>query len=193
MWKPGADKPAVNLPKSRKPRTSEDGLSMAGGETSATKPKSLSKKRLSGQTMNMRFMKRKKGPQEQEEKTDAGTHSPIPTSSPKPPAAAPLLDNDTTMDLDDENDEPYAVATTVDMYGMQASLVGRRSFGGFNPHTEEVWKSSKASIENDVIDPMKRISDEELLKQYEDLVNERSGSSRPVGNLKGKSRRKLKR
>jgi hypothetical protein len=190
MWKPGTDKPVTKSPKTPKPETSEHGLSLAG-ESSVTKPTSSSKKRLSGATMNMRFMKRKKEPQEHEEKVESGTHSPMSASAPKPAAVAPVQDD--AMDVDDQNDEPYSAATVVDMYGMQASLIGRRSFGGFNPFVEETWKNSKASIENKAIDPTKKISDEELLKQYENLVKERSGSSRPVGNLNGKSRRKSNR
>jgi hypothetical protein len=187
MWKPGTDKPVKKSPKTPKRETSEHGLSLAG-ESSAAKPTSSSKKRLSGATRNMRFMKRKKDSLEHEEKVESGTHSPISASSPKPADFASVQDD--AMDVDDENDEPYSPATVVDMYGMQASLIGRRSFGGFNPFVEETWKNSKASIEHKIIDPKKKISDEELLKQYEDLVKGRSGSSRPVGNLNGKSKRK---
>jgi hypothetical protein len=195
MWKPGTDKPVTKSPKAPTPKspktpkqeTSEHGLSLAG-ESSVSKPTSSSKKRLSGATRNMRFMKRKKEPQEQEEKVESGTDSLTAASSPKRDAVAPVQDD--AMDVDDQIDESYSAATMVEMYGIQASLIGRRSFGGFNPHVEQTWYNSKASIEDKAIDPKKKISDDELLKQYADLVKGRSGSSRPVGNLKGKSKRK---
>merc|ERR550539_2390065 len=39
-------------------------------------------------------------------------------------------------------------ATSVDMYGIEAALIGRRSFRGFNVPIERIWKDSKACLEN---------------------------------------------
>lgn len=81
------------------------------------------------------------------------------------------------------------------MYGIQASIVGRRSFGGFNAAAEEAWKNSKAVANSERDDnnnntKQERISDEELLQRYQDIVNQRSeaasASRRPIGNLKSK-------
>merc|ERR550539_548169 len=68
-------------------------------------------------------------------------------------------------------------ATSVDMYGIEAALIGRRSFRGFNVPIERIWKDSKACLENrEASDrPRKKISDEELLIRYQE--------SRVVGNL----------
>eukprot|EP00980_Cylindrotheca_fusiformis_P028912 scaffold22672_cov141-Cylindrotheca_fusiformis.AAC.15 len=193
MWKPGTQKPKAKSSKTSKPESS--GLSMSAEKTtSQKKPTSSSKKRLSGATMNMRFMKRKKDSHEQEEKQEevvVEMQSPI--SSHAAVAAAPLQQDD-SMDVDnDQNNKTFLIATPVDMYGLKGSITGRRSFGGFNSHMEEVWKNSKAAIQNESIDPKKKISDEELLRQYEALVKDGSGSSRPIGNLNGKSKRKPKR
>jgi hypothetical protein len=130
--------------------------------------------------MNMRFMKRKKETQQYEEKRKLGANDPsISTSSPKSAAMAPVHSD--YMGVDNQNTGCFVAATMIDMYGMQASLIGRRSFGGFNPAIEESWKYSKASIENKTIDPKKIVSDEELLQRYQDIVHKRSQSSKPWG------------
>jgi len=51
--------------------------------------------------------------------------------------------------LDNNNvllSDGYYQATSVDMYGIGASLIGRRSFRGFNPAIERIWKDSKESL-----------------------------------------------
>jgi M-phase phosphoprotein 6 len=116
-------------------------------------------------------------------------------------------DNDMdTDDTDDDNDdddrttptkktttEAYQVATPIDMYGMQAALLGRRSFGSFNPAIEEAWKESKASLELDSsLDRRNKqqATDEELIQRYQEIVKKRSESARTVGNLGEKSKPK---
>ena len=91
-----------------------------------------------------------------------------------------------------EEDVPFSRATPSDMYGMQASLPGRRSFGGFNPAMEEAWKDSKAMLENIRRDkPNQKVTDEELIQRYEDIVKQRSDkASRPIGNLSAKKKQK---
>jgi hypothetical protein len=147
-------------------------------------------------------MKRKKETQEFESKRkqQPNSRSPAASSSPKPVAAAAEFDDD-PMDIsmvdDAEEEEPFSRATPDDMYGMQSSLIGRRSFGGFNPAMQEAWKDAKASLENELSEGGKskqKVSDEELLQRYQDLVQKRSESSRPVGNLnKDKANRKKRR
>jgi hypothetical protein len=62
---------------------------------------------------------------------------------------------------------------------------------------QEAWKDAKASLENELSEGGKskqKVSDEELLQRYQDLVQKRSESSRPVGNLnKDKANRKKRR
>ena len=105
--------------------------------------------------------------------------------SPRAVAAAPEKDDD-PMDVDEQNDNrvPFARATPAEMYGMQSALIGRRSFGGFNAAMEEAWKESKAALEDTQLEkPKKKVSDEELIQRYQELVDKRSDKSRPVGNL----------
>ena len=83
------------------------------------------------------------------------------------------------------------------MYGMQAALIGRRSFGGFNPAMEEAWNACKAALEHhsntEGGSKHPKVSDEELLQRYEEIVQKRSESSRSIGNLREKSKTKRQR
>jgi hypothetical protein len=128
-----------------------------------------------------------------------------------PPSTLPLasergFDDDGDDDDMDTADDPttttttkteaYQVATPIDMYGMQAALLGRRSFGGFNLVIAEAWKESKASLEMDAsLDRPKKQkeTDEELIQRYQDVVNKRSESLRAVGNLRDKGKPKRQR
>ena len=106
------------------------------------------------------------------------------------------------MDIDEDepamattsSDGPYARASPADMYGIQGTIIGRRSFGGFNRAMEDAWKDCKASIENQSSEHRKnkpKVSDEELIQRYKDIVDHRSldaGSSRPIGNLNKKKK-----
>jgi hypothetical protein len=92
-------------------------------------------------------------------------------------------DNDDAMEIDetevpDDDDDstnaaaPFSKATPADMYGMGATLIGRRSFGGFNQAMEDAWKGCKATLENRSESKKKeKVSDEELLKRYKDSVD----------------------
>lgn len=208
MWKPGDEKPKeasksskgrgdnMNLQKKKNnnnsPKTPKAGASSSsmGENTPPKSPASSIKKRLSGATMNMRFMKRKKETEEYE--TNRKSHTP----PPKPEPAAPAVEDDEDpMEMEDGESITFLQATPSDMYGMQADLVGRRSFGGFNVSMEEAWKESKAALEHRQDDSKSNkdhISDEELVKRYQDLVQNRDGK-RGVGNLKDKNKRKQKR
>lgn len=162
--------------------------------------------------MNMRFMKRKAERHDQTQRRQSGASpggssqlsSPLvqrKLEASPPGAPGNPIDKDDGMDVDTPENgsgmtssasQPYAPATSIDMYGMQASLIGRRSFGGFNAAMEEAWKDSKASFENRLEKPKQKISDEELIKRYQDIVKKRSESSRPVGNLQEKTKRRKK-
>lgn len=200
MWKPGTAKPKSPSPKTptrtTKKQEPSNGVMKLSGNTPMSAEASA-KKRLSGATMNMRFMKRKKETQQHEESrrnSSGAAHSPAAAAAPSPKAATPSArgeeeEND-PMDVeeDDEFRELFSRATPADMYGMQASLIGRRSFGGFNPSIEEAWKDSKDRFENDRLEnnsSNQKVSDEELLQRYKNIVKKRSdSSSRPIGNLK---------
>ena len=250
MWQPGTPSPAAGKNSSQKKnkkqknKTHEESLTppLQGSESirgstnaKGTTPTAMSStpKRLSGATMNMRFMKRKQETQEQENErkrvtleraqasmgfetttTETATTSPrsalsatvLTAAAPSPQIPAPLVaenefkecdddDNDNNMDTDEPTTQGYQVATPIDMYGLQAALLGRRSFGGFNTAIEDAWKTSKESLEMDAsIDRPNRkkqqqATEEELIQQYQDIVKKRSESSRAVGNLKDKGRR----
>lgn len=157
--------------------------------------------------MNMRFMKRKKETDDyEEERRKSGVQSssstPIATTTPNnkhttiPTPEAATRKNDDKMDIDDDDassSDECAETTTLGLHGMQGMLTGRRSYGGFNPAVEDAWEKSTAAIENRSLEPSRKISDEELLRQYEAIVKERSGSSRPIGNLNGKKKGKKNR
>lgn len=196
---------------------------MANTDTPSA-PKESTPKRLSGATMNMKFMKRKQERQDQDHQRKrlsiegtgttailAAATTPSSTSvseqQPRttPPPAVGRPDNTVTsqhhesMDIDDHHSTPtnqmnFEVATPIDMFGMQAALIGRRSFGGFNTAMEDAWKQSEASLKQQPNQAKKsKISDEELIKQYQDIVNKRSESTRAVGNLRAKSMPKRQR
>lgn len=246
MWEPGTAPPGSGKKTPNKQQSKKTnkatlassplegtGQILASPADESSSKKSTTPKRLSGATMNMRFMKRKEETRQQEKERERrrrsadGSDSAIPvannnnnnsTSAIAPaPAASPLTQpgtpavpstttsNRSQNNIDDamEVDEPnsytlanYQVATPVDMYGMQASLIGRRSFGGFNAAMEDAWKESKASLEDRSDEDRRRktkVSDEELIQRYQDIVKKRSESSRPVGNLRDKAKTKRQR
>mmetsp|Transcript_43058 Transcript_43058/g.104217 ORF Transcript_43058/g.104217 Transcript_43058/m.104217 type:complete len:197 (+) Transcript_43058:223-813(+) len=194
MWKPGTERPSPRAEKPGTPETPKNGAKEE--KSSEKKPSSSAKKRLSGATMNMRFMKRKKETDDyEEERRKSGVQSsPIPTSNLHSTTPAPKATPNDKMDIDDDSStsDDFAKTTTLGLHGMQAMLPGRKSYGGFNPVVEDAWEKSTAAIENRSLEPSRKISDEELLRQYEAIAKGRSGSSssRPIGNLKGKKGKK---
>lgn len=200
MWKPGTEKPSGSLlsksSEKKKKKGTRPNLDLSindGGGALSLKAKSPSsatpRKRLSGGTMNMRFMKRRKSDIDANKSEDS--EKPTPDSQRKLP-----LQNNDVMDIESDNDNAsedeskYAPATSVDMYGIEASLIGRRSFRGFNAPIERIWKDSKGRLENRGLNdrPGKKVSDEELLQRYKDIARERG--SRGVGNLDKKNKKR---
>ena len=199
-------------------------------------------KKLSGATMNMRFMQRKKQVQAINNTNNSSSVSAIRreqhASRYQSPAAshsslADKMNTSDSMDLDgqqQQQEEAPAIspmlqhspahlllfqqqhqtadripidttpATTSDMYGLAVQVVGRRSFGGFNRNTELTWKasykshqqgSSNSEPNNNNNNKQQKISDEELLARYANLVksrNDKDNTRTPVGNLKQKVR-----
>ncbi|KAG7359735.1 M-phase phosphoprotein 6 [Nitzschia inconspicua] len=216
MWKPGSDRPSdpSRPPGQKRPPSRSPNPPLSGGtnSTPTTSASSTSpRKRLSGTTMNMKFMKRKKEMIQNEEKRKAaaeaiaassnGESSVFAAPTPQQNQGPTPMDIDHNMNTDNseaylsanlDNNSQYAqVTTSVDMYGSQAALIGRRSFGGFNPAMERAYSDSKASVENRASDrPLQKISDEELLERYKESVMQRESDGRGVGNLDGKVKKR---
>mmetsp|Transcript_15314 Transcript_15314/g.42358 ORF Transcript_15314/g.42358 Transcript_15314/m.42358 type:complete len:225 (-) Transcript_15314:985-1659(-) len=189
MWKPGSEKPqqsprtpqkekdngkdSAKTSSGTKQRSNKKGGSkdvkplsspdLADNKTAAQLPTSSAKKRLSGATMNMRFMKRKKETDEYESSRSV-SQSPAQQRSRQSHGNTPQHDKATTGNnganasrtIDDEDDASFVdyaenlrfqEASPSDMYGMQADLTGRRSFGNFNKIVEDAWRTSKRALE----------------------------------------------
>jgi hypothetical protein len=210
MWQPGESKPEeTSDPMDMHTDTVELGEAKGKGTDTRNKdglqktPPQPSKK-LSGITMNMRFMQRKAEEKEQEAKrrrSAGGSRAVDHSVSPKRPQHTngdeEDDDDDDDMSDDDEDDEAtFQVAGSVDMYGPQAHVLGRRSFGGFNLPMEHAMKSfhvSQSSLDPNSKKP--KVSDDELLKRYEGYVKNgrrREDATRPIGNLQNKQKRKAK-
>lgn len=233
MWKPGTAKPNGSLTPSsssgkKKKKPSRPKLDLGGidddirGEsiTKTTTPSSSTpRKRLSGGTMNMRFMKRRtdtisdnnnNNNNEDEKRKNNNSNSSKTTSSHQ------RMEKDDAMDIDKDDDDDngggandastekdnvdgssyYAQATSVDMYGIEASLIGRRSFRGFNTAMERIYKDSKACLEKrgDNTDrPTQKVSDEELLLRYQENRGKSTGGGRGVGSFDKKNKNKKRR
>jgi hypothetical protein len=216
MWQPGESKPeAASDPMDVNADTVELGEATPKGKGSKNTPVgSLQKgtppsssKKLSGTTMNMRFMQRKAEEKKQQEESkrrrSAGSMAVDQVVSPKRPQHTnddgEDDDDDDDMSDDDEDDDEtgtpaFQVAGTEDMYGPQAHVLGRRSFGGFNRPMEEASKSFHGSEDPlDGNNKKPKVSDDELLKRYEVYVKngrQREGAARPVGNLQNKRKAK---
>eukprot|EP00593_Proboscia_inermis_P005714 CAMPEP_0171322274 /NCGR_PEP_ID=MMETSP0816-20121228/114857_1 /TAXON_ID=420281 /ORGANISM="Proboscia inermis, Strain CCAP1064/1" /LENGTH=154 /DNA_ID=CAMNT_0011820711 /DNA_START=164 /DNA_END=628 /DNA_ORIENTATION=+ len=130
--------------------------------------------------MGMKFMQRKL---EQKEATDSIRRNLDEEDSSKKRE----MESDETMEDVDQASGSSAeicqqpeMASSSDMYGITAQIVGRRSFGGFNKSVEETWKSDLESRESGRISSraMKlEVSDEELLRRYEKYVHRSAGQT----------------
>jgi hypothetical protein len=128
-----------------------------------------SKRELSGATMGMRFMQK----HVQNQST---------SFSPNPRNPNETLRN-TTEEISSSN-QP----TNVDMYGLQFSLIGRRSFGGFKPKINNNWQECLSFLtgEDKKGSKRKHISDDELIERYKELVKNRSDHSKASRTRKRK-------
>ena len=232
MWKPGTTKPSNGSTRAQTPpatrpvggssllSSSPPSRSVASDSKAPAPNSDSSKKRLSGATLNMRFMKRKKETQQHQiqqrggmQRQEGSISSQDNYSKNSSPHDRQGMQQSTTsaMEIDDEGKmhrngsdstvpgNPYLIATPIDMYGVEGNMIGRRSYGGFNPAMEEAWKDSKAMIDNGghirSTANQKHISDEELLQRYREVVQNRDddGKKRPIGNLRGKLQSKHRR
>lgn len=225
MWKPGNKKPdgpnmtpGLQGSQGKSPKNPSSAVSSRSQAVQSLSPPQSAKKRLSGATMNMKFMKRKKEMMQNEEKRAAvtiaaggtfsnGIATSVAGNSKAATWQATPLQEATAMDVDQSlstksdghvsggrnNSVCYAqVTSSVDMYGMQAALLGRRSFGGFNAAIERAYSNSKGSIENRTIAGPRgqKISDEELLERYKEIAMSRDDNGRGVGNLDHKVKKR---
>ena len=151
-------------------------------------------KRLTGATMNMRFMKRK------------GDSSTSGTPDMKEIPADDGVEKEwTESDLggphqvDDSMANLPLIANAADMFGISAEIVGRRSFGNFNKAVQDTYASAleeKVSGKRRIKAGKKTISDEEMIARYQKYVKgEDNNNVKAIGNLaqKGKRKKKLNR
>ena len=100
----------------------------------------------------------------------------------------------------------YEITTSsIDMYGISSEIIGRRSYNNFNKSVEETYVQALDGRRKQKIDSKvekEQISDEELLKRYEQYVkgertdlraNENNVPNNDIGNLKAKLAKKRKR
>jgi len=94
----------------------------------------------------------------------------------------PDENDDDTSDSDSDDDDDvvmteassrFSAATASDMYGHgQVSLIGRRSFGGFNPTIAEAWQFSQQTADQAAMssnNKKSKLSDKELVQRYQDM------------------------
>jgi M-phase phosphoprotein 6 len=129
-----------------------------------------SKRELSGATMGMRFMQKRI-------QIEAANNS------------SPHTTNLEQISRNAIEESPCSnQPSNVDMYGLQSSLIGRRSFGGFKPKINNNWQECLSFITGKDKKGSKRkhISDDELVQRYKELVTNRSDHSKSSKTRKRK-------
>ena len=140
-------------------------------------------KRLTGATMNMRFMTRsaEKDAVEKEENLNDNMEWSKPTA-----AQHQISQLDKCFALPEK-------ASDVDMYGISADLIGRRSFKKFNVAVEEsfqnsldvkIFHKSRSKVKNSTV------SDEEMIERYKKYVRGGDSLPAPIGGLGNKDKKK---
>lgn len=179
MWKPGETKPKGEEQKREsKTNTSHKTPAKTYAINGPTKNEnSVTKTKLSGSTMGMRFMQR---------------------SGQYPAVVKP---NEVDGETSSAETKPNTrIATSSDMYGVQ--LIGRRAFGNFNKSVSANYTYAKNAYEGTTSSKKKKhISDDELLQLYKDHRNGRGNgldqvdraAAAPIGNLSSKKKRKATR
>mmetsp|Transcript_39201 Transcript_39201/g.80302 ORF Transcript_39201/g.80302 Transcript_39201/m.80302 type:complete len:207 (-) Transcript_39201:294-914(-) len=197
MWKPGTDAPPS---RSRSPSRSPPPGGPASSTDNVQTPKNKSpKKRLSSGTMGMRFMKRKVEAEEAAKKQAAEEEKARGERKAMEWSAAGTAgggDDGEAMSEDDAVAVPLS-ATAADVYGIGASVIGRRSFGDFNKVVQETWNEAverTARERSGARAERQQITDEELLERYEKYVKHGdsmgNGKSASIGNLQKKRKKK---
>lgn len=178
MWKPGASKPRTTGSNSNSIEVTNSTPALK--EQDDASPSQQKTRKLSGLTMNMKFMKRKMDNQENnrryshdgviQRQSDAEEAPTLPTLSP----------------------EPFPVATSIDMYCYN-NLLGRRSFGNFNKFMETAWTTCyEQSKQNS---SRQAATDEELVQRYNGFgrrkATENDIDDRPVKRNKRRAKKSI--
>lgn len=191
-WKPGSPSPSSTF------NREESNPNKPQDNSNATNPQTPSKKKLSGSTMNMRFMQRRR------ESDEAATRKR--KADDEDQARYEPFNNEFTTQTKKNMCTPTAtqvaplfiIANGWDMHG--PDIIGRRSFGGFNKAVAETWSAALAHYRqnSNISNNKATISDEELLNRYkkyimcgdDDSRKRRSSQPRPIGNLDANRKRK---
>ena len=206
--RPSTDK---STPPQRERKTNQQQQQQQQTSTAPATPSSEPSrtKSLSGATRNMRFMRRNdaattaagNGPSCQTLKRPRSSLSPPPTSGLSSGAASqPYTDTAATSNrltsslpaiqtpgqatdatMSKSPSIQFEVATAMDMFGKEFSLLGRRSFGRFNPSVDMAWKAARDGR-----------SEEDRVRNHRDREQSKP---RPIGNLEkrtqGKKRKSI--
>mmetsp|Transcript_30676 Transcript_30676/g.61272 ORF Transcript_30676/g.61272 Transcript_30676/m.61272 type:complete len:197 (+) Transcript_30676:275-865(+) len=195
MWRPGTSRPttAIEQPQGINGDNPNDGR---GG----------SAKKLSSATMGMRFMKRKAEVSAFAKKQEDARKAVLQAAARK----NTLNENrnrykstETKVHERKRHNESISAdasnefiileaASVVDMYGVGADVVGRRSFGGFHKAVRSTWEEAlKMRTDDDTRTKatFKHITDEELLQRYEKYVTGRDGEKSKFGGKREKRKR----
>ena len=176
MWKPGTSKPSnkdkdnVHIP-SHKNQNGNSAKSPSNNGKSAS-----SNKKLSGSTMGMRFMQRKK-------KDSSSSTNPVihqTNNNIHTNKSAHNVDRKReNREISKDDEQPTSeviileLASVVDMYGVGSDIVGRRSFGGFHKSVKNTYDTALKRRTDDHArsqNTKHQITDEELLERYEKYV-----------------------
>ena len=164
IWKPGTAPPT----------TPHNDTDKKMNQMKKSKKNLSSGKKLSGSTMNMRFMQRKKESTPASSKKKVGADTSTNASDASRNEMKNWREQSDSMEEDNKNrnegtslrddnsmeeGEPNVdvstgvehhrpqTATDADIYGIGAQIIGRRSFGGFNKVVQETWSSALKEIE----------------------------------------------
>lgn len=145
MWKPGEERPQSGREPKGKKKTPE-GSRNSNNSLATNKKSNPAIKRLSSGTMNMRFMQRRTTAvsPKQDRQTSETSHSQ--TRGNTTSNDVEMADND-DMHADSTPDQEQGFVramTAQDMYG--TILVGRRSFGSFNPIVDQIYQQSLSAV-----------------------------------------------
>jgi len=182
MWKPGSSKPSnkdkdnVHIPSHKK----QNGNSAKSPSNNGNSSKSPSSKKLSGSTMGMRFMQRKKKDSSSSTKPVIHqNHNNIHTTINKSVHNNNVDRKRENRDISKDDEQPTSeviileLASVVDMYGVGSDIIGRRSFGGFHKSVKNTYDTALKRRTDDHArsqNTKHQITDEELLERYEKYV-----------------------
>ena len=173
MWKPGASKPrTADAGSLQTPTTNATPALTEQDDASQQKTR-----KLSGLTMNMKFMKRK---MDDEPENRRHSHDGV-------------IQRQSEVTPSSDPSEPYLIATSTDMYSYN-NLLGRRSFGNFNKFMETAWTTCYEQSKHN--GSRQSATDEELLQRYNGVGRRKAATEndiddRPVKRNKRRAKQSL--